>query len=152
MANKKRVLITGIGGGGVGLQIFKALQLTDNYEIFGADASNLSIGLYLDGFKNTFILPLAQNENYIEKLLSLVKKEKINIVSPGSEAELKVIARNIKKLRRENVLATINNPETINLCSDKLKLFTFLKKNRMKFHQKQLMKTTPKDIKCIILY
>jgi len=127
----RRILITGIGGGGVGLQIFKALQLTDRYKIFGADASKFAIGLYLDGFEKTFILPRADNPNYIKKLLSIAKKEDIDIISPGSEAELNLISKNIEKFQSEGILVTINDPEIIELCSDKLILFEYLKKNKI---------------------
>ena len=127
----RRILITGIGGGGVGLQIFKALQLTDRYKIFGADASTLSIGLYLNGFEKTYILPLANNQKYIKKLLSIAKKENIGIISPGSEAELNLISKNRYKFQSEGILVTINEPEIIELCSDKMRLFEYLRKNKI---------------------
>ena len=111
----RRILITGIGGGGVGLQIFKALQLTDRYKIFGADASTLSIGLYLNGFEKTYILPLANNQKYIKKLLAIAKKENIGIISPGSEAELNLISKNRDKFQSEGILVTINESEIIEL-------------------------------------
>ena len=73
---KHNVLITGIGGGGVGRQIIKAIKLTDlPVKLFGSDTSTVSFGkMDVDDFS---LLPSASDEDYINTLLSKCLQNKI---------------------------------------------------------------------------
>ena len=81
-----KVLITGVGGGGNGEQLIKALRLAKTtYKIYGADITNLSKGL--KEVDIPIILPRANEINYIDKLIECIKINKIQVLFPGSEIE-----------------------------------------------------------------
>ena len=92
-----RVLITGVGGGGVGEQVLKSLNLCGKkYWIIGTDMTEYSVGLYQADGK--YILPPAKDESYIERLFDICAKENIEVLIPGSEPELRAISKNRGKL------------------------------------------------------
>jgi carbamoyl-phosphate synthase large subunit len=67
---RMKVCVTGVGGGGHGEQILKALRLADtDYCIIGTDMSPYSKGLL--EVDHAHILPPASNPGYIEELLSI---------------------------------------------------------------------------------
>src|SRR5271157_929631 len=88
---RQGVLVTGVGGGGVGLEIFKALSRTGKYRLFGVDASNLSMGLYTPGFTRTFVVPTARDSRYLARIQGICREEGIVAIAPGSEPELMVL-------------------------------------------------------------
>ncbi|WXG47431.1 MAG: ATP-grasp domain-containing protein [Candidatus Atabeyarchaeum deiterrae] len=126
---QKTVLITGVSGGGVGLEIFKALRLANRYRLLGVDASPLSMGLYMEEFERTFMVPRADNSSYLSTMLSLCKKERVSALAPGSEAELMVLADNKKTFDETGIMLMINDPKVIRICSDKAKQTKYLQEN-----------------------
>ena len=74
MMERIRVMVTGVGGGGNGEQLVKALKMSEkNYYLIGADITPVSKGLFLVDQKR--ILPPASDPNYIEALLKVCKEE-----------------------------------------------------------------------------
>jgi len=125
--NKKRknVLIAGIGGASLGTEIFKSLKLAGKYNIFGADISPCAYGLYQEGFTQTYVI---DREKYIQDLLKVCKKEKIDAIIPGGEEPLILLYKNKELFEKKGVLLAINSTEVIELCTDKMKLFDYLHK------------------------
>ena len=111
------VLVTGVGGGGHGHEIVKALQLTGRYRLVGLDMSPLSFGLFdLDA---AYLVPPASDAAYIDSLLEICRAESIDVLLHGSEPELKAIAAHRDVFRSVGVLPLINEPSVISLCMDK---------------------------------
>lgn len=128
-AEKRTVVITAVGAsGGLGQEIFKALKLAGDWRLIGADASRAGIGLYLEGFAKTVLVPRANDSRYVGNLLELCREEKAVAVAPGSEPENLVIAIHREELKRKGILAMVNDLEVIRLCSDKSALFKRLEK------------------------
>ena len=125
---KHNVLITGIGGGGVGRQIIKAIKLTDlPVKLFGSDTSTVSFGkMDVDDF---FLLPSASDEDYISTLLSKCIQDEIKVIFPGSEDELIKIASSIKKFETQNIYVPINSKRLIDMCLNKFKCNELLLEN-----------------------
>jgi carbamoyl-phosphate synthase large subunit len=125
---KINILVTGIGGAGVGRQIIKALKnSTLDYRLFGTDTSEQSFGkIDTDAFR---ILPLASNENYVHELLSYSIENKIKVIFPGSEKELITLAENIHLFEENEIYVPINTIDLINLCSEKFDCNEFLLEN-----------------------
>lgn len=127
---KISVLITGVSGGGVGRQVLKALRISHiPYRITGTDITQFSFG-FLDCDK-TYVVPLANDAKYLSTILKICKKEKIQILIPGSEPELKVISSNRELFR--NILILINEKRVIDICSNKWKTYEFFKDNNINF-------------------
>ena len=72
------VLIAGIGGGSLGLEIFKSLRYATGYRLIGTDISERAYGLYEEGFQKTYLLRRSSAEDYARQLLQICLKEKIN--------------------------------------------------------------------------
>lgn len=116
-----KVCVTGIGGGGHGLQIVKALRKARTpYHIVGADITKLSAGFQL--VDDPCLLPLASDPAYMDALLELCRKHQIQALFHGSEAELRVMSREREAIQKEGILLPINPHDVIILCMDKVKL------------------------------
>lgn len=122
--NAIKVLVTGVGGGGVGEGIVKALNLSKGYEVYGTDIHSLSSTLFR--VKKGFCVPPAMDSRYLQRILEICKKEAIKIVIPGSDIETAVIANNQKIFECERIKVIVNPPEVVNICRDGWKTHKFL--------------------------
>jgi len=122
---KKNILIAGIGGASLGTEIFKSLKLAGRYNIFGADISPYAYGLYQEGFTKTYVVDRGK---YIQELLNICKKEKIDVIIPGGEEPLILLNQNRKIFQRNGILLAMNSAKVVELCTNKIKTFDYLKK------------------------
>src|SRR5919204_892565 len=83
-----RALVTGVGGGGLGEQLLKALRLAPTpYHIVGSDVTPYSSGFaHVD---DQVLVPPATDPQYIDVMLRLCRDREIEVVFPGSEPELR---------------------------------------------------------------
>ncbi len=94
------ILITGVGDT-VGQALVKAARQSSLLlRIIGTDADAGAVGLpWVD---RSGILPhCAQVEAYLEAMAELCAAEKVQLILPGSEKELVVLARAAERLRQE---------------------------------------------------
>ena len=126
MNNKINVLVTGAGGAGsLGREIMKSLLYSkNNYNIFVTNSSALSLALFET--KNSFVVPLAPSPEYIEKLISICKTNKIDVVMGGTEPEIQKLADNLPVFTENGILVISNPSNVIKLCSDKLDIINYL--------------------------
>lgn len=125
--NNISVLITGVGGGGVGEQIYKCLRLSGHsYNIIGCDMSRTSKGLKLVDY--SYLVPKATDEPYIENVLKICKKHDVKVLFCGSEPELKVLSKNREEFEDRGIYVPLNSQELIDVCMDKHRTMEFLKK------------------------
>lgn len=127
-----RVLVTGVGGGGNGEQLVKALRMAKTaYRIFGADITPLSKGLFLTDER--IILPPAGAPEYLDELLRVCRQNRIDALFTGSEPELKRISAVQDEIRANGVFLPMNPASVIETCLDKAKTMTFLSENGFSF-------------------
>lgn len=139
-----RVMITGVGGGGNGEQLIKALRLSEkNYHLIGADITPVSKGLTLVNEK--YILPLASDPDYIETLIDICKKAKVEVLFTGSEPELKKVSDVQEKIREEGIFLPMNPKTVIDTCMDKSKTMDFLQSNGFTYPKTTTIKN-PEDL------
>lgn len=125
-----RVLIAGVGGGSHGLEIIKALRLSDlPYYICGADKDKNSLGLFKAD--KGYCIPAAGHKKYIHAMLDICRREKIEVLFHGSEPDLKALSENRNAFEAEGVFMPFNTERVINLCMDKEQTFRFLKVNQI---------------------
>ncbi len=122
------VLVTGVGGGSTGEGIIKTLGISKTpYRIVAVDALPISFGFFdADSYCQ---VPPAGADDYLNKIFDICQKEKIKVIIPGSEPELKKMSDNRQLFKEKNILLLINNKEVIDLCMDKWKTYNFLKDN-----------------------
>jgi len=122
------VMVTGVGGGGHGEQILKALRLANTpYEIVGTDMSPFSSGLVLAD--HAYIVPPASDPQYLEIMVGLCRKHSIKALFHGSEPELKALSSNRERFSELGVFLPINPRKVLDICMDKAKTCEFLEKN-----------------------
>ncbi len=131
MVNKViNVLITGVGGGGVGLQILKSLLLSKlPIRICGTDMSRHSLGLAK--VHKDYVVPPARDEGYLAAILDICNNEKIDVIFPGSEPELEVLSGCREEFQRRGIVLAVNSREVIDICMDKKKTFDFFEERRI---------------------
>lgn len=131
MNNKKiTALVTGAGGRSVGYQIFECLKVyKKNYRIIAADTDPFSPGIY-EADKG-YLLPQANSKDYIPSLIKLSKKEKVDVILPGSLPEILVISKNEKILLKNNIVPITNSYELVKGTYDKLDVYHLLKKHNI---------------------
>jgi carbamoyl-phosphate synthase large subunit len=79
--------------------------------------------LYQSGFLGTYVI---NREKYIQDLLEICEKMKIEIIIPGGEGPQSLLNENRKLFEENNILLAMNSPEVIKLCTDKIKTFDYL--------------------------
>ena len=128
MTSQTCVLVTGVGGRSVGHQILHGLLLAGSkYRIVACDADSFSYGLYQVPCR--YRLPRADSGDYLEALLSVVTQEHVDVVLPGTEPEVRVIANAIEVLARAGCTAIVNPSAVVQLCSNKATLYRWLEDN-----------------------
>src|SRR5437870_11337159 len=120
------VLVTGVGGGGLGEQLLKALRLAEHrYRIIGTDISPLSKGL--GEVDVPYLVPRADDPSYVHALLEICGKEHIQALFHGSDPELRVLSAARYEFEEHRVFLPINPAHVIDLCLDKVRTCNFLR-------------------------
>lgn len=126
--SKVNVMITGVGGGGVGEQILKCLKLSAlDYRIIGCDMSKTSKGL--KEVDKAYIVPPASSPQYLDGILSICRENDVKVLFHGSEAEMKVLSNNRKLFEDAGIYVPLNPKNVIDVCMDKNLTIEFLEKN-----------------------
>ena len=127
-SNNIIVLITGVGGGGCGEQIAKALRMAKTpYTIVGTDMSPTSMGLHT--VDKSYLVPPANDGSYVSRVLDICEKENVRVLISGSEPELLKISENRSKFEERKILLLINTPNVLKTCMDKWQAHSFLETN-----------------------
>ncbi len=123
------VLFTCIGRRVSLLESFRraAKQLKINAAFFGTDTTDLSSALQL--CDEGFLVKPTTHPGYIGQLLSIVKANKVKLLVPTVDLDLKVLARNKPKFATAGCRVLVSAPEVIDICQDKRKTYQFLAKN-----------------------
>jgi carbamoyl-phosphate synthase large subunit len=130
MTKRITVLVTAVGGRSVGYQILESLKMTSNaYRIVTADIDPFSPGLY--EADASYLLPEANDSSYIDKLLKLIELEKIEVILPGSQAEVRVIAKNEDIIKKSGALPIVSPYSVVENSFNKNKLNKFLKEKNI---------------------
>jgi carbamoyl-phosphate synthase large subunit len=119
------VMVTGVGGGGLGEQIVKALRLAAGpYEIVGGDMDPHSKGL--TEVEHPVVLPPASDPGYLDAVLGVCRARRVAALFPGSEAELKVLDRRRELIAGQGLFLPINSSPVLEICLDKSKTSRWL--------------------------
>lgn len=126
--DKINVMITGVGGGGHGRQVLKALRMAKTpYTIVGTDMLPTSMGLYETD--KSYVVPSAHEGNYISKILDICEKENIRVLITGSDPEILKVSENRNEFEKRGVLLLINQPHVLKICMDKWETCNFMIRN-----------------------
>ncbi len=127
--NNLGVLFTCIGRRVSLLESFRraANQLKINAAFFGTDTTDLSSALQL--CDEGFLVEPTTHPGYIGQLLSIVKANRVKLLVPTVDLDLKVLARNKPKFTAAGCRVLVSTPQVVDICQDKRKTYQFLAKN-----------------------
>lgn len=131
MKERISVLVTGVGGRSIGHQILHGLLLLGSkYRVVVCDADSFSYGLY--ECPNRHRVPRADSATYVDAVLSLVRRENIDVILPGTEPEVRVLSEHIDRFTSHGCTILVNPKPVVQLCSNKQRLYEWLTEHR--FH------------------
>ena len=123
----KRILVTCIGGH-FSYQVVNSIRKEKNLSKFvlGVDVNPNINAFFVDKFE---VVPRADLSmtKYVKKIVSLCKKYKINTILTLSENETLAISKHINIFNKLKIKTTVSSFEVVNLMTDKLKMFEYLK-------------------------
>lgn len=127
----KSILVTGAGGS-AGHNVCWSLRMTKESRttlLTGTDSdrTNLQLNMWID---NAYHLPRADKPNYLHALNTVVEREKVELVIPQPDPEVKIISESREKLKAKTFLP---DKETVRECQDKFEALT-------KWHSRKLRK------------
>jgi biotin carboxylase len=119
----KKILVSGAGGP-AGINFIMSLRITpEKFFIVGTEANPNY--LHLAPTDKKYSVPKATDNDYIDKLNEIIRKEKAEFIHPQPDIEVAVISEKREKLEAEVFLPS---KKTIRLCQDKLETAKFLSK------------------------
>ncbi len=127
--NHLNLLFTCIGRRVSLLESFRraAKQLKINASLLGTDTTELSPALQL--CDRRFGVKPTTHPGYIKQLLSIVKANRVKLLVPTVDLDLKRLAQNKTKFAALGCRVLVSEPEVIDICQDKRKTYKFLLKN-----------------------
>ena len=114
-----RILFTSVGRRVELIQAFKeaANKLNTPLEIYGADLVNDAPALYF--CDKQIMVPRISDPKYIDTLLTVCKKEKINCLIPTIDTDLLLLSENKTRFEDINTKVFISSYDKVLLCRDK---------------------------------
>jgi carbamoyl-phosphate synthase large subunit len=127
--NNLNVLFTCIGRRVSLLNSFRraAKQLKIMASFFGTDTTQLSPALQL--CDKGFLVKPIKHPGYIKQLLSIVKNNRVKLLIPTVDLDLKLLAQNNSKFKALGCRVLVSSPEVLDICQDKRLTYRFLVKN-----------------------
>lgn len=123
------ILFTNIGRRGYLVDFLKADR---NFEgkVFVSDCDKTASGLY-GAADEYFILPkpVDNPELYIDSLLSLCEKKRVDIVIPVIDPEIPILAKAKEHFAEKGIMVLVSDPEVVEICNSKKMMNRFLLKN-----------------------
>ena len=113
-----KVFITGAGAL-LGQGIIRALRRsTLNARVIVGDPSPLSAGLYWGDA--AYLVPMARDPSYLDRLGELLGAERPDILIPGTDVELPILAANREAIERTyGTKVIISSPRVVSIANDK---------------------------------
>lgn len=121
----KKILFCSVGRRGELIKDFKD-SMKDEIDIIATDNSCYAPALYLAD--KYYIVPLISDNNYLDTILDICCKEKIDAITTFIDPEIEILAKNRKEFEKLGVIVLAPYEETASLCFDKYKMYEYLTK------------------------
>jgi carbamoyl-phosphate synthase large subunit len=132
------ILMTGAGAPGAA-GILKCLFQNTNIHVVAADANFNAVGKHLvDDFVT---IPFAQQENFIEVLLSVCREKSIHVLLPLVTRELIPLALHVKEFKAAGTKLLVSSPESLEIANNKSRLYQFLEWRGIKLPAYRVVET-----------
>lgn len=104
-----------------------ARRLRIPLRVLGTDASPTSPALQL--CNQAFIVPPVSENGYLQKTLSIVRRNQVQLLIPTVDLDLMILAENRPRFERLGCHVLVSRPEVIAICQDKRKTSQFWRRN-----------------------
>lgn len=104
-----------------------ARRLRIGASFLGTDTNELSPALQL--CDRRFTVKPTSHPDYVNELLSIVEANRVRLLVPTVDLDLKLLARNKAKFADLGCRVLVSDPQVIDICQDKRKTYKFLLKN-----------------------
>ena len=116
------ILFCSAGRRGELLKDFR-LSMSPGSRIVAADNSRFAPALYFAD--KQYLVPLITDSGYVDLLLDICRKEKIDAVTTLIDPEIKILAENREKFKSLGVEVLAPYTKTADLCFDKFKMYKY---------------------------
>lgn len=107
------------------IKSFKNILGKRRGKVIAGDSNLFSAAFF---FADEFcVLPEDSSPDFLNKILKLCTKHKINLIVPTRDEELPVFSRNKELLKKAGVKVMVADQKVIEICQDKSKFFQFCK-------------------------
>ncbi len=126
-----RVLFTCVGRRIELMRAFRAAadRLGIGLEVHGADATRLSPGMHC--VDKAHLVSRISSGRYIDDLLGLIRKRRIDLLIPLLDPELPLLADAVDRFAERGCRALVSSPRVISICTDKLATYEALRDARI---------------------
>lgn len=99
-----------------------------NGNVIAVDINHTAPALHFADYYE--LVPRINSADYIDSLISVIKKYNINLIIPTIDTELQVLADNKTRIKKETgAIVMVSDPVVIDICNNKFKSAEFFKKN-----------------------
>ena len=119
-------LMLSVGRRGELMKNFRA-SMEAGSRIIATDSSPYAPALYFAD--KQYIVPRIDNPVYIDTILDICKKERVNVATTFIDPEILLLAENRKKFTEVGVEVLAPSTETAKLCFDKYEMFKYMREN-----------------------
>ncbi|MFH0775825.1 MAG: ATP-grasp domain-containing protein [bacterium] len=91
--------------------------------VIACDSDPLSFGLFTQD--KGYVIPKAEEPDFIDKLKEICKKEKVDAILPAVDEEIRVLARNRKFFEDDGIRLIVPQEKVVETCSDKWLTYKF---------------------------
>jgi len=137
---KIRLLVTCVGGSTVPTLLSCLLKSSIfSYYLVGVDSN--SSGNSKELLDSYYQVPNGSDNRYLEKILEIVKKEKIEFILPGSDEEAICLSKNKTIFNDMGVKPIVSNIEVIELITNKYNTYIALAKKGIRVPEYRIVKS-----------
>jgi len=104
-----------------------AKQLKLKASFLGTETTELSPAIQL--CDKAFLVKPVTHTDYIKQILHIVKTNKVRLLVPTVDLDLKLLAENKPKFAAMGCCVLVSDPAVVDICQDKRKSYRFLVKN-----------------------
>lgn len=117
MADRRRVLITGMGGP-AGIAVLRGIA-EDPFDVYSADIDPFAAGVYLVPPERRIMLPRGDSPRFVDALLDVCRKHAIDVLVPTVDSELVPVAEARAAFEAADVALVNPSADTLRMCLDK---------------------------------
>ena len=117
MAERKRVLITGMGGP-AGISVLRGIA-DHPLDVYSADIDPFAAGLYLVAPERRVMLPRGDSPRFVGAVMDVCREHAIDVLVPTVDSELLPVAEARGEFEAAGVALVNPSAETLRICLDK---------------------------------